>query len=702
MRVLATAPGRDPARVCGSVLLTAAAGGFDPLIGERWRLHATLRRARSFANPRGYDSAAALARRGAWVTGFAGQSGAVLLAPAGPGWRAAIGRERRRIGRLIDEAVTPDHASVLRALVVGDQSRIRPELRRQVGDAGLAHLLSVSGLHIGIVWGLVFACTRWLFSRSEWLLLHTSVRAIAALSGVPAALGYAMLSGEEVPAVRSVAMTALLALALCVGRETQPLRVLCIAAGWIALLRPGSPLDISFQLSFVSVLALVLAENGWASRLPRTRPLVPPTLMESLRSRATLALVVSSAALIGTAPLVALHFDRLSPIGLVTNPILVPLTGTPATVLGLVGAATSWLSDDLARTVFALASWPLDLLFVGTHLASAIPLSTISVPKPTVLEVGLCYASLAVGWMPSSRRRTAIAVLASVVALDAGAWGYERVLRRDLRLRVLDVGQGDSTVLELPRGKVMVIDGGGFGRSRFDVGERVVLPYLRSRKIGHVDYLVATHGDWDHQGGLHALARELAPEELWVPSAAGERDRLRRLESTVAAGGGTVRAIVAGDVPLTWDGVRVTCLNPPREGISSANDASLVLRIEFGETVMLFPGDVEAPAEHSLTRRFSPLPVDLLKAPHHGSSTSSGEALLEWARPRLVVFSVGAGNGYGFPASEVLARYRRLDAALVRTDRDGSVWVESDGARLRMRPRGEATAALCSLLGTLC
>lgn len=693
----------DGVALCGSALLTLPAGATEPRVGERWRFHASLRPVRSFANPRGFDSAGSLARRGIWTSGHVGRSGAVRLAPAPPSWNAAIGEARRRIGQAIEESLPLDHAALLRSLVIGDQTRIRPELRRAVTDAGLAHLLSVSGLHVAIVWGLSFGAANWLLSRSEWLLLHASVRALAAAAGVPAALGYATLAGREVPALRSVTMTALLAFAWCAGRETDPLRLLVLAAGAVALARPGSPLDVSFQLSFVSVLALVLVGRWWnARRQARGADAVPRSRRERVGDHVVLGVVVSAAALAGTAPLVALHFERLGWIGVLTNPVLVPLAGTPATVLGLAGAVMMPAHEPIARTLFALAWWPLEALRIGSRVAAAMPWASASVPKPTILEVALAYAALALPWLPAGRRRLVASVVAALLALDGAAWTYERALRGDLRARILDVGQGDAAVLELPRGRVVVIDGGGFGRSRFDVGERVVLPYLRSRKIGRIDALVATHGDWDHQGGLHALARALPVRQLWVPDSAAERARLDGLERAVTAHGGIVRPVSAGDLLLEDGTLRIDCLHPSTRASGSSNDASLVLRVRFGSTAMLFTGDIEGAGESAITRRFAPQQIDVLKVPHHGSRTSSGASLLGWANPRIAIVSAGAGNAYGFPDAGVIARYAEHGTRALRTDVDGSVWVESDGRRVAVRTRAESSAAVCSLLGALC
>jgi competence protein ComEC len=690
-------PGREPERICGCVLLTIVAPPADLAVGEEVRVHAHLRRPRNFANPRAYDARGALARRGVWTTAYATSSGLIRV---GAVRRAALlGTERQRIGRLIDDSLPPRDAALLRALVVGDEAAVPADLWDRVAAAGLAHLLSVSGLHIALVWGIAFAIVDWVLSRSEQLLLRAHVRALAALVAlVPAAL-YAALAGLSVPAARSVAMTAIFVASLAAAREIQPLRVFCLTAAALAIEWPGAPLDISFQLSFTSVLSLVLA----AQILPeRRRSPVPADARARLRRRLRLALLVPGAALVGTAPLVALHFNRATPVGLLTNPILVPLAGTPATVVGLAGAAFSLVSEPLARGTFALAYWPLELLQSGIALAATVPFGSVWVPTPTLVEITAIYALLGLPWVRPERRRLTLAVALLGLALDGAWWTHERWLHADLRVRFLDVGQGDSAVVELPGGRVAVIDGGGFGRSRFDVGRRVIAPYLWSRRILRVDYLVATHGDWDHQGGLHFLAREFAPRALWIGARADERERLARLEAEVGKSGGVIRPLHPGEIAIEAGDVRIECLHPPSEGTLSANDSSLVLRLVAGERSLLFTGDVEAAGEVGITSSSRPFPVTVLKVPHHGSATSSGEAFLRWAKPALAVFSLGAGNVYGFPHPSVLARYRHFGARILRTDREGSVWISIEGGRVALLPQSAAFPALCSLFGALC
>ncbi|MEA2627432.1 MAG: competence protein ComEC [Candidatus Binatota bacterium] len=680
-------------RSCGALLVTISGLEHEPMPGESVRLHASLRRPRNFANPGAYDHETALARRGVWMTAFASAMDVEPLAPPPPSGALWIATARARLRSLIDRSLPARRAALMRALILGEAAAVPPPLREAIARAGLVHLLSVSGLHVGLVWGAAFLLVRALASRSERLLLAIDVRALAASVALIPAGAYGVLAGSSLPTERTVAMTVLSVVAMAVSREVAILRLLVLAAAVLSLVHPGSPGDVSFQLSFGSVLALGLGAE-LAERRRRRRPQQTP---HRVREYLVAAFVASSAAVAGTAPLVALYFQWVTPIGLLTNPLLVPLCGAPATVLGLGAAAVALASDTAAAELFRVAGWPLELLASASEIVAALPFASFRVPMPSLLELALAYGLLALPWI-RRRRRAAAAALLLLLAVDVGAWLYERCADPTLRLRFLDVGQGDAIVVELPRGGVLLVDAGGFRMSSFDPGERVVAPYLWSRKVLRLQAIAATHGDWDHQGGLHFVAREFRPRALWTSDAADEVGRLGRLEHIVRQGGGIVRRAGAGEVLWRRDDTVIECVHPGAASTLSGNDASLVLRLRIGRIGVLLTGDVEEPAERQLLHRgFGRVAV--LKVAHHGSLTSSSAAFVNAAAPSVAVISVGGGNPFGMPRAEVLARYRRRGTRVLRTDVDGAVLVESDGEGVRTRAFADSQSSFCRMAG---
>jgi competence protein ComEC len=333
--------------------------------------------------------------------------------------------------------------------------------------------------------------------------------------------------------------------------------------------------------------------------------------------------------------------------------------------------------------VFVLAGLVLrpGIALVRTFAAPAW--AAIDVPIPTDLELVLLHTlHNAVSLVP---RRAAL-VLASValaaLSIDAAWWVHERFGRTALRVTFLDVGQGDAAVAELPGGRVVVVDAGGFPGSTFDTGAAIVAPYLWQRKIMRVDVLAMTHAHPDHSGGLAYLLAHHRPREFWWTGVPGDGPSWERLHAALAASGTHVR-VMAVDGGATGD---IEILHPPAgPGWRALNDSSLTLALGAPPARVLLTGDIERRAEDALLRAPGRLAATVLKVPHHGSRTSSTPAFVDAVAPRVAVVSVGADNRYGLPAAAVERRYRGRGTCVLRTDRCGAVTVTLAGPRLDVR-----------------
>ncbi len=689
LEVLAVERGGRWRSVHGGVLLSVA------VMRRRWRRGAvfearlSLRRPRNFGNPREFDYESYLARRGVFVTAFAYGDDRFRLCGQSPSAFAWLDDYRARVAVAFARHLRSPTREILAALVLGDDEQLPREVRRRFAEAGVSHVLSISGLHIGLVAAVAFALARWLLSRSRWLLLRARVPKLAAASCLGPVLFYAAVARGGVATGRALIMLAAMVIAVLVDRERDVVVAIAAAALAICVLWPGSVLDVSFQLSFVSVLALVLGVEGywrWWRRLEQERLL-------HLRGRrwrwvrgAGAYFAVSFCALLGTAPLTAYHFNRISPIGLVANPVVVPLLGTAAVGLGLVGAVAVPLCAPLAAGAIVLAGAAIDW---GTRLAvffSSLPGASLRVVTPTPVELLLVYPLLLAAFCWRGRRRcVAIAVLAVALAADLGLAVRQRYFGDSLRLTFLSVGQGDCAVLRFPGADVMVVDGGGL--AGFDVGERVVGPYLWSERIGRLDQVVLTHPQADHYGGLAFLAEEFRPREFWDNGESAAAEGYRRLRRAVGASGAAQLRVAAG-YRRHLGGCTIEALNPPAAAPPAAdpNDHSVVLRVACGAARLLLTGDLEEEGERRLLALGGDLRSDVLKVGHHGSRTSSSVAFLDAVRPRAAVISAGFGNRFGFPHAVVLEALTADGARVYRTDTDGAVQVEMrfDG-RMRVR-----------------
>jgi len=678
----ASAVGSGSARraVSGRVRLTIRqpSGGAPlplPGIGDVARVTTTLRRPRGFLNPGSFDTGAHLARRRIFVSASVWDAADVVWTPAArDGAHAAIGRWRARVRDAIDGALAtaPDRAGLLRALVVGEQGTLPPALVDAFRRTGVAHVLSVSGLHVALVAAATVALLSWLLGRSTWLLLRVDVRAVAlVLSLGPVAL-YVTLAGLGTAALRAATMAAVGALALALGRRVAVGRSLALAAIVVALVYPGSPREVGCQLSFVAVLVLALAARAEHE-------------LETSRVRRWLRTAVRVAvwAWLGTAPLVAWHFQSVSLVAPVVNPIVTPLLGGLVLVPALLAACLVGVLPALAASGFRLAGMLAAPGLALVERAGGWQWAAVEVVRPSLVELALLYALLA-GFVVARRRWAVVAVPLVLVALacDAGWWLWTRAAPGRLRVTFLDVGQGDAAVAELPDGRVLVVDAGGFPGSTYDPGAAVVRPFLRTRKIVRVDALVMTHPHPDHAGGLVSLVDSAFPSELWWTGGAGGGRWWEDFEGALDAAALPRRRLDTDD--LAPGGVRVLH-PPPGWPLARANDASLTLALPLGTVSIVLAGDVEARAEAAMLAAGRLDTASVVKVPHHGSRTSSTRGFVAATSPALAVVSAGADNRYGHPAPDVEARWRAVGSCVLRTDRCGAITVETDGRALDVR-----------------
>jgi competence protein ComEC len=664
--------------------------------GDVLRLTLNLRQPRNFHTPGAFDYAGYLARQGIFLSAFlwddttvqrVGTEGSVL-------W-ARVERIRHTIGEFFAAHLETNTAAVLQALIIGDERFITKDLRDTFSRTGVAHVLSISGLHISLVAATAYGFWWWVVGRSPYLLLRFTAPALASLLTVPPVLLYASISGGNVATWRSVLMVLTYLMATLIARQSDVYRSLAFAALLISVLWPGAFLDVSFQLSFVSVLSLFLATQRfllwWEKRqAPDSGPL-------SLRARllrwSGTYLAISAGALLGTLPLTAVYFNQVALIGLFANAVVVPLLGSAAVILGLLAAGFVFLHSGIA-TVFVLGAGAIIRLGIwAAEWFATFPYAAVQTVTPNLFELLLLYGLLCcvlfratLRQLPAPLRFLPLCLL-SLLLLDVAGWSWHRYYREELRITFLDVGQGDAAVVELPGSQVMVIDGGGFASENFDAGEALLAPFLWSRKIQRVDTLVLSHPQLDHYGGLAYLVDHFSPREFWSNGEVTQSEKFMRLQRALTKSGVRARVLCREMPPMTLGKVRIQILHPPCQGTAlDANNASLVLRLSYGSVDILFTGDIEAEGESVLLSVQPELTSEIVKVPHHGSRTSSSLGFVQSTAPLVAVASLGFQNRFHFPAPEVVRRYEQRGGTFLRTDEQGAITLVSDGRGYQVMP----------------
>ena len=645
--------------------------------GQRWRLPLRLKQPHGSLNPHGFDAELQWFEQGYGATGQVRNAsrGAVprLLADA---VAHPVERARQAVRDAIRRQV-PDvrAAGVLAALAVGDQSAIEREDWDLFRQTGIAHLVSISGVHVTMFAWLAAAVAGWAWRRSSRLMLWLPAPLAARWLGLALATGYAVLAGWGVPAQRTVLMLATVGLLRSLGRHWPWPLVLLGAAVAVTLLDPWALMQPGFWLSFMAVGLLMASEpaSGQATKPASTlapaahddaaAPAVPAALPAWRRWGGGLLaqhLRAQAIATLGLAPLSLLFFQHLSLVGVLANLVAIPLVTlviTPLALLGVLMPGLWWLAAAVVQLgvkgLAVLAAWP-----AAVHLAASAP--------AWVVACGLLGAVLGVLPLPWALRGLALPLLLPLLwpPVARPAWGSVQVV-------AADVGQG-TALLVRTQGHLLVYDTGPQYTREIDAGQRVLLPLLQSRGERWVDLLMLSHRDADHVGGAASLMAGLPVRALHSSLPADHPLLQRGLPHTRCAAG----------QQWDWEGVHFELLHPLAQDYDAprkSNAMSCVLRIrdQAGHSLLL-TADIEAAQEAALVERLGPaLASTVLLVPHHGSRTSSTTAWLAAVAPQLAVVQAGYRSRYGHPAPDVMDRYAQQGIKVVRTDQCGA-WLWHD------------------------
>ncbi|MFO1379541.1 MAG: DNA internalization-related competence protein ComEC/Rec2 [Chitinivorax sp.] len=608
--------------------------------GQRWQVTVRLKRPHATLNPHNFDAESWMLQQNIRATGYI-RSARLLDTQV---WQPAclLHRLRDQLRHSMQTTLgSRPYAGLVIALVVGDQQAIPQTQWTLFARTGLTHLVSISGLHISLVAGLLAAATFRLWRRSPSLPLRLPARKAALLAGGATALGYALLAGFSVPTQRTLYMLLIAGWALWSGRSLSVWLILCLALACVALLDPWAVLAPGFWLSFGAVAWLVWAGSN------RLRP--PHWLRHWLNLQWALTL--------GLAPALLLLFQQLPLVAPLANALAIPLIGSIATPLCLLGAAfppallpAHWLIEQTMQPIGWLASWP-PLLWQQPE------------PPPWALLLALpacIWLTLPRGW---PARWLALPALLPLL------WPPQSPLASgSYRLTMLDIGQGTAVVIRTAHRSLLYDTGPAFS-SEADSGNRSILPYLRGEGVAQLDGLVLSHDDTDHTGGAASVLGGM-PTGWLLHSLPGRSPLLARP-------GTRPLACLAGQ-RWQWDGVSFTTLAPTAASLSRAdlkdNDRSCVIRVSAACGTALLTADIERGSEQQLLAgQAALLPADVLLVPHHGSKTSSGEDFVAAVAPRYALVSAGYRNRYGHPRADVLQRYYQQHSEILRTDRDGAV-----------------------------
>lgn len=533
---------------------------------------------RNFNNPGGFDYELYLKRKGIFATSTL--KGRDFLS-VHKGERSKVLRlvekTKGRIREFFDTYTPHNEGAILKALTLGERGDIPPDLLQSYYRTGTGHVLAISGLHVGIIFIISSLILYSILVRIPGFNIRFNVKTWAILLSSLPVISYILLSGFRISTVRAGLMIAAFALSILLGRVRDIMSTISAAALIILILYPTSLFEPSFQFSFVSVLSIVIIHPIITDPVRKrfysvkgVRPALPKRLLFSIYS----FLAVSLSALLGILPLSTYYFFRVTPFSLPLNLAVVPLLGFLATPMALAIIPITLFSPNISALLIRPAAWVVKLSNEIVLRATELSIGGSLVFPPRAIEILIYYTFLIclftyfygkrfnrtkiVRWS-----RLLIVSLVFLLVIDISFWIHHRFDPHRLSVTFISVGQGDSTLIKLPGGKTMLVDGGGFYSGRFDTGERVVGPYLLHERIKRIDFVVLTHPEVDHSGGLGFVLENFDVGELWITEIGRDSGKIQHLLEIAGTRNIPIVVVDENTPNRIINGVVIEFLNPP-------------------------------------------------------------------------------------------------------------------------------------------
>jgi competence protein ComEC len=658
--------------------------------GDIVRCNVKLKAPRGYQNPGVFDYAEYAMLNGTIAEASAKPGDVLPVVNGEGGFLRGIYDFRASLMRAADKSLGPDAAAIYNAIILGDQSGVTDDMRETFQRSGTTHILSVSGSHVALLAAALYLLVGYLplYLLPERLALRLSMRVnlrkLAAGTAIPCMVMYCLIAGSELPTVRSVLMISVYLGSVLIGRHRYVMNTLSLAALVILIPDPGAFFDISFRLSFLSVLFMALAAV-------RVRGLFGPSRSgwRGFVSNVSLGALMTLAAIAGTYPLVAEQFNSFSLVALPANLVILPVAGFAAVPVGLISALLYAFTGSHSLPLYHLNEYALDMFYGEVRLFGAIPGAGSHPPAPGPLFTSLYYAGAFAFLLAHGRRLKYAGAALSVCAVTASMLLAGIVRPDGMRVSFIDVRQGDSALVEFPDGITMLIDSGGMIKGA-DPGSSAVAPYLRNLGIRRIDYIVLSHPAVDHIGGAVYLAQVFEVGQVWESYPNIDSSVYRTL-TRVLGERGVESHFIGGLGEIELGGSTVQFLNngsaPSRPGEDMDNDRSLALRIKYGEVSFLFTGDIEASGQRRmvLSEPALPLKSTVLKVPHHGSIDSYFRPFLLAADPEIAVISSGDRDMFGHPASEFVHGLESVGAEVYGTNIHGMVAITTNGEKVHIQ-----------------
>ncbi len=691
-----------------NILLTVKNTNSVWLPGDSFLARGKIKQPKNFNNPGRFDYVLFLARRK--IFGHAYLKSDLLMGRISKQkqlfnpWSAIIRiseSQRRKLSHYIKEATkfNKDQRAangLLQAMLLGYKHFMTPEFSEDLSMAGVRHIVAVSGLHFGCMAGLVFYSVMFMLKRFRpSIFLFMPARTVSFFFALPLLIFYGLITGFAPPTIRAFIFIVIASLIILHNRHIDSLTVLSVAAFAIILIAPYMAFSPSFILSFTAVSAILFV----AIPLKKTE-IYPKNFKNLLRKFLTWTLWVSFVVQVFLLPVCLYFFHRFSLAGFLSNPLIVPVVTLIVLPFGLIFMLLACISRSMALHFYSLlCAKPMDILIQSIKFFSGLPHLIIWSKDFSKLWIFLYLSGLlaSVNFLRKSKLLLKIVVLCLFpISFCCTPWLVSTISanlkNQYLQATIIDVSQGSSTFVKLPKGHTFLVDGGGFRYSNFDTGRNIILPFLASQKVSHIDTIVLSHYHPDHAKGLLFFARFYPVSEFWETGCKNKSFVFPDLSKIFRKRHITTYTIDRIYGSHRYDNTTVTILSPQPKKIpaecKNLNSTSMVIKFSYGNASLIVPGDVDSRVLSDIDFQNTKEKKTILVAPHHGSRYSFNKVVFEKINPCLVIVSCGYKNPYGSPHTTLLNWCKRKHIRVLRTDLDGAITLRTDGRKWEVKTFG--------------
>lgn len=569
----------------------------------------------------------------------------------------------------INELLPKETAGLCIGMLIGETSNIEESMQEDFRDSNLSHILAVSGANVSYI---IISIT-YIFNKMCFRKKLSKIISIILL------ILFMLLTGCTSSVNRACIMAILMLIAELLNRKSDVYNNLALSALILLIINPYSILDIGFQLSYMGTIGIVFLHDK-ISNIVQIKNKIIKYFFEMI--------IVTTCANLAIIPIMMFHFNTVSLTFYFSNVLAGPILGA-VVIIGFIMFFLSLILNSLAIPIAFILNIMLKFIIKIAELTASLPISKILITTPSIWFIIIWYATIIILYYKEkakkfylkNKKNLKIAVICILIIVLTSNLVIK--LNKDLKIYFIDVGQGDSCLIVTPTNKKILIDGGGSEFGSFDVGEKTLLPYLLDRKIKKLDYVLISHFDSDHVGGILTLMEKIQIEKIIICKQGEVSENYKKFLKILKSKKIKVQIVKAKDKISIDKDTFFYILHPANELIKDniLNNNSIVTKLYYRNFSILFTGDIEEIAEKELIKKYessSILRSTVLKVGHHGSKTSSTKELLEKVKPKIALIGVGENNNFGHPNSEVLNRLNSLNCKIYRTDLNGEIVLTID------------------------